>query len=110
MSINKFTPPPPTIGYAKKEYLSRRQRTSAALQSRRGQIQKPYLWIDAYNKITSEVSGTITTRVDARCMNYVSVEEGMFTDFHGQETEKEMLSNAVCTIGLIAYTLLVGGL
>lgn len=42
---------------------------------RRGQIDKPYLWIDTYNQVTNEIAGTIKARIDSNCMYFVSVEE-----------------------------------
>lgn len=40
---------------------------------RHGQINKPYLWIDTYNQITSDIAGTIMVGVDFRNQFYVSV-------------------------------------
>ena len=40
---------------------------------RGGQIDKPYLWIDTYNQITSDIAGTIKARIDGNCMYFVSV-------------------------------------
>ena len=42
---------------------------------RGGQIRQPWLWIDSYNSIVSDIAGTITTRVDAASQMYVSVLE-----------------------------------
>lgn len=42
---------------------------------RRGQIKKPWLWIDTYNQCTSEIAGTIKARIDGNCMYFVSVLE-----------------------------------
>ena len=38
-----------------------------------GQIRKPYLYIDTYNQLTSEICGTIKARIDSNCMYFVSV-------------------------------------
>lgn len=42
---------------------------------RGGQICQPWLWIDSYNSIVSDIAGTITTRIDAASQMYVSVLE-----------------------------------
>lgn len=42
---------------------------------RGGQIQKPNLWVDAYNQVTGDIAGTILTRVDASNHYWVSVEK-----------------------------------
>jgi hypothetical protein len=42
---------------------------------RGGQIDKPYLWIDTYNQLVSDIAGTIHCGVDFRNNLYVSVNE-----------------------------------
>lgn len=42
---------------------------------RGGQIRHPYLWIDTYNQLTSEIAGTIKARIDTNSMYFVSVPE-----------------------------------
>ena len=40
-----------------------------------GQIDRPYLWIDEYNQIVSEIAGTICREINRISHHYVSVEE-----------------------------------
>lgn len=46
----------------------------------KGQINRPYLWIDTYNQRTSDICGTIKARIDSNCMYFVSVPESSMQD------------------------------
>jgi hypothetical protein len=49
------------------------KRLAWLLQS--GKIDRPYLWIDTYNQLVSDIAGTIYCGVDFRNNHYVSVED-----------------------------------
>ena len=49
------------------------KRLAELLQS--GKIDRPYLWIDTYNQLVSDIAGTIHCGVDFRNNLYVSVED-----------------------------------
>ena len=38
-------------------------------------IERPYLWIDTYNRRVDDIAGTIKARIDGNCMYFVSVEK-----------------------------------
>ncbi len=38
-----------------------------------GKITRPYLWIDTYNQVVSDIAGTICCGVDFRNEHYVTV-------------------------------------
>ena len=40
-----------------------------------GKIDRPYLWIDTYNQLVSDIAGTIHCGVDYLNNHYISVED-----------------------------------
>ena len=62
-----------TLSKMKPKVKTGGKRLAELLQS--GKIDRPYLWIDTYNQLVSDIAGTIHCGVDFRNNLYVSVED-----------------------------------